>query len=105
MLSAGAGAVVVQHDGAVEVAQHDADVVQHDADEQQPPQAWAGVAASAPIEVVAKTMENNLNIQNSLHSKTEAINTLNSPGRAQPDRDIQTLILSALTATDLARIG
>ena len=70
MLLAGAGAV--PHDGAADTEQQDgAEVAQHDAaDEEQHPQACAGVAAKAPTEVVANTIESNLNMQISLKQKT-----------------------------------
>ena len=57
ILSPSAGAVVVQHDGASAVVQQDDEVVE------QQPQACAGAAAKAPTEVVANTIESNLNMQ------------------------------------------
>jgi hypothetical protein len=91
MLLAGAGAGAALHEGAADAEQQDgAEVAQHDdADEEQHPQACAGVAAKAPTEVVANTIESNLNMQISLKQKLEGSHTESmSRSGTMPDRDI-----------------
>ncbi len=91
VLSLVAGAVLVQHDGADDVAQQEAAVVaQHDdPDDEQQPQAWAGAAEATPIEAVARTIESNLNMQNSFNKKPRGRNTQLSNSRSDipPGRD------------------
>ncbi|HEY2827741.1 MAG TPA: hypothetical protein VGJ04_09100 [Pirellulales bacterium] len=91
MLSPAAGAVVVQHDGADDVAQQEAAVeAQHDdADDEQQPQALAGAADATPMEADARTIESNLNMQNSFNRKPKGRNThlSNSRSGISPDRD------------------
>ncbi len=106
ILSAAAGAVVVQHEGADDVAQHEAvAAAQHEeeADEQQP-QACAGVAANAPTEVIANTIESNLIMQISF-IKPRGNNThYKIPGQAKCPTGTPRNYVNLLT-TELTRIA
>ena len=103
-----AGAVVVQHEGAAAAAPQDgAEVVQHDEAVEEQPQACAGVAAKAPTDVVANTIESNLNMQISL-KRNRGDNTFNPVSRSGelPNRDTTTSPTNYFLLTaELARIG